>query len=654
MTDQSFKLLFSPIQVGKLTLRNRIVFLPHTNMFVLEQLPGEREVYYFGERAKGGVALIIFAAQLVHPSGGIPMVNATNPKVVERYKRITDKVHQHGAYMSAQLMHRGSSHAYSEEGLDEWKTPYGPTKRFWDGTLCREMDHDDIQRTLEDYRLAARHVKEGGFDGIQIRLNHGLPEEFLSEPSNQRTDKYGGSLENRLRLGQEMIAAVRDEVGPDMIMDVRLCADQAYPEGYGIEQGQEIARMLAATGNLDFITTAVGGASSEIAGASLQGPYPMPEGYGVEASAAIKKAVDIPVVAQGRINDPIQAEQVLAAGQGDMIGMARGLIADPEFLIKAREGRPDDIRKCFAYHEVCQGRNGKRRPITCVHNPSAGREKELGIGTLKPASVKKKVMVIGGGPAGLKTAEVAARRGHQVSLYDKAQQLGGQLNLAIRLPYRDHLGEVVTHLTHQVKKLGVDVHTGVEVTTEMVSAASPDAVVVATGGLPFRPPVPGVDQENVVTYWDVARDRGVAGDTIVIYDLSGFWAAPAIAELLAGQGKKVNIVTPFKFIGTEIFPLTLLLWEQRVEGMGIARTPDADIKAISGNTVTIFNPAWAGDERTIEGVDTVVLCCGATQNDSLYRSLEGKAKDLRIVGDCDAPLRVERGIYAAEILARAL
>ncbi len=654
MTDQSFKLLFSPIQVGKLTLRNRIVFLPHTNMFVQDQLPGEREVYYFGERAKGGVALIIFAAQLVHPSGGIPMVNATNPKVVERYKRITDMVHQHGAYMSAQLMHRGGSQAYSEEGLNEWTIPYGPSKRPWDGTMCREMDHDGIQRTLEAYRLAAKHVKEGGFDGIQVRLNHGLPEEFLSELSNHRTDEYGGSLENRLRLGQEMIAQVRDEVGPDMIMDVRLCADQAMPEGYGVETGQEIARMLAATGNLDFITTSVGGVGSEIGGAYIQGPYPLPQGFGVEAAAALKKAVDIPVVAQGRINDPIQAEQILATGQGDMVGLARGLIADPEFANKAKEGRPDDIRKCFAYHEVCQGRNGKRRPITCVHNPSAGREKELGIGTLKPASVKKKVMVIGGGPAGLKTAEVAARRGHQVSLYDKADQLGGQLNLAIRLPYRDHLGEVVSHLTHQVEKLGVEVHTGVEVTTEMVSEASPDTVVVATGALPFIPSIPGADQDNVVTYWDVARDRGVTGDSVVIYDIDGFWAAPAIAELLASQGKKVHIVTPFKFVGADIFPLTLMLWEQRVDGKGIARSPDSDIKAISGNKVTIHNPAWGGDERTIQGVDTVVLACGATQNDSLYTALLGKVKDLRMVGDCEAPLRVERGIYAAEILARAL
>ena len=653
MTESSLKLLFSPIQVGKITLRNRIVFLPHSNMFPLEQLPGEREVYYFGERAKGGVGLIIFAAQLVHPAGGISMINATNPKVVEGYKRITDKVHEHGAYMSAQLMHRGSFHTHTKADL-EWRIPYGPSKRYWDGTITREMDHDDIRRSIEAYRLAAKHVKEGGFDGIEIRMNYGLPEEFVSTWSNQRTDEYGGTLENRMRFVGEVIDGVREEIGPDLIMDVRICADQVVPEGFGIEQGQEIARILAGTGKIDFINTSVGGRQWGIASAYVQGPYPFPLGFGADAAGAIKKAVDIPVIAQGRVNDPIQAEQILAAGQGDLIGMARGLIADPEFPNKAREGRLDDIRKCFAYHEVCQGRNAEYQPITCVHNPAAGREKDLGIGTIKPATVKKKVMVVGGGPAGLKMAEVAARRGHQVALYDKAEQLGGQINLATRLPYREHLGEVTSHLIHQVEKLGVEIRTGVDVTPEKIAAAAPDAVVVATGGLPFIPSIPGVDQDNVVTYWDVARDQGVRGDSILIYDLEGFWSAPAIAELLAGQGKKVHIVTPNKFVGTDIFPLTLMLWEQRVEGKGINRTIDAEVKAISGNTVTIFNPSWESQEQTIEGVDTVVLACGATPNDSLYKGLHGKVRELLMVGDCDAPLRVERGIYSAELLARAL
>ncbi len=654
MAESSLKLLFSPIQVGKLTLRNRIVFLPHSHNYPLEELPGEREADYFAERAKGGVGLIIYGTQYVHRTGCSPWVNASDPRVVERYKRITDMVHQHGAYITAQLMHGGSRHSASEVSL-EWRMPYGPSSRFGDGTMSREMDHDDIQRAIEAYRLVARHIKVGGFDGVQIRMNSGLTEEFVSSESNQRSDEYGGPLENRCRFSLDIVTAVRDVLGPDKIMDVRINADQVDPEGYGVEVGQEIARIMAASGKIDFITTAIGGPGTRSSrGIYIQGPYPLPQGYGVYAAEAIKKVVDIPVVAQGRVNDPIQAEEILSKGQGDLIGMARGLIADAEFPNKAREGRLNDIRKCIGYHEVCQGRNLRQRPITCVHNPAAGREKELGMGTLRPALVKKKVMVVGGGPAGLKLAEVAALRGHQVTLYEKGDELGGQNNLAKRLPHREHLEEITAHVAGQLQKLGVEIHLGVEVTPEMVQASGADAVVVATGSLPLIPSIPGAEQENVVTYWDVARDQGAKGDTILIYDPQGYWPGASAVELLADQGKKVHIVTPNTTVGADIHPLTLLLWQQRINGKGISRTTEATVKSISSNTVTLSSTAEGNQEWTIEGVDTVVLACGAIPNDTLYKRLKGKVKDLHIVGDCEAPLKIERGIYSAELLGRAL
>ena len=649
MTSSSLKLLFSPIQIGKLTLRNRIVFLPHSHNYPVEALPGEREAYYFAERAKGGVGLIIYGTQYVHNTGCTAWVNASDPRVVERYKRITDMVHQHGAHICAQLMHRGSYHGVSEEGLD-WRMPYGPSSRAFDGTIVREMDHDDIQRATEAYQLAARHIKEGGFDGIEVRMNAGLIEEYASPKSNARDDDYGGTVEKRCKFARDMVQAVRDELGPDLIMDVRIAGDQVDPGGYGLEEGQEIARIMAGTGNINFINTAIGSAG----GLDIQGPYPLPQGYAVYAAEAIKKVVDVPVVAQGRVNDPIQAEQILAAGQGDLIGMARGLIADAEFPNKAREGRLDDIRKCIGYHEVCQGRNLRRRPITCVHNPAAGREKELGIGTLKPASVKKKVMVIGGGPAGLKLAEVAARRGHQVTIYDKGEELGGQNNLAKRLPHREHLDEITSHVAHQLEELGVEIRLGTEVTPEMAQEVGADAVVVATGSLPMIPSFPGVDQDNVITYWDVARDQGAKGDSILIYDPQGFWAGAGAAEMFADQGKKVHVVTPHTSVGADIHPLTLLLWKRRVEGKGITQTTEATVKAISGNTVTLSSTREKDQDWTIDGVDTVVLTCGATPNDALYRSLKGKVKDLHMVGDCEAPLKIERGIYSAELLGRSL
>ena len=394
-------------------------------------------------------------------------MDATNPKVVERYKRIADKVHQHGAHVAAQLVHAGGGGwgIGEPKGLTglNWVLNYSASARFTggeDSTIIREMSRDDIQRAIEGYVKAAKNVVAAGFDGIEIRMNDSLGYEFTSALTNRRTDEYGGTLERRLRFVLDVIHGVREEVGPDFLLDPRILVDEIKPGGYGLEEGQEIARILAATGELDFLNTGIGVGTVH----EKQGPYPTPLGYGVYAAAAIKKVADLPVVAHGRINDPVQAEAILAEGKADLIGMARGLIADPEFANKAREGRIDDIRKCIGYDDVCHDQSHRASPITCIHNPAAGREKQLGIGTLRQARRKKKVLVAGGGPAGLKVAEVAARRGHQVTLYEKGKELGGQINLAIRLPFRDHLGEISSHLSNQLEKLGVDIRKGVEVT----------------------------------------------------------------------------------------------------------------------------------------------------------------------------------------------
>ena len=652
MADTPLKLLFSPIKVGKITLRNRIVLLPHTNNFPVQELPGEMEVYYFAERAKGGLALIIYGSQYVHSLAGYA-VNAGSPKVVERYKRITEAVHQHGAHIFCQLMHRGSGHTVSEIGLN-WRQPYGASSQPDEGTVTREMTHDDIQRALEAYVVAAQHAREGGFDGIEVRLNSGLTQEFTSKLRNRRTDDYGGSLENRLRFPLQVIDAVHQEVGSALTLDTRVCADEVLPGGYGVEEGQEIARIVAGTRKIAFINTAIGWGEGAVGSIYVQGPYPLPQAYAVYASEALKRVVDIPVVGQGRINEPQLAEQVLQEGRADLIGVTRSLIADPEFPNKAKEGRFDDIRKCIGYHEVCQGRNSRKIPISCVWNPAAGREKELGADTLKPATVEKKVMVIGGGPAGLKVAEVAARRGHRVTLYDKDNELGGQINLAIRLPFRDHLDEIPRFLALQLGKLGVEVHKGVDVTSDMALMSGADTVVVATGSVPYIPSIPGAKGKNVVTYWDAARDRGVDGNTILVYDQQGFWPAAGIAELLLTQGKKVVIVTTQSSIGARIQPQTLAMWNQRIDGKPLTRLTDASVVGISGSTVTLSSTYGTDHQWTIKGIDKVVLACGGTPNDSLYQALNGKVKDMRLVGDCEAPFPIERGIYAAELLGRAI
>lgn len=442
MPSPPLRLLFSRLKVGHITLRNRFVFLPHSNNFAIGELPSDRERFYFAERAKGGVGLIIYGSQPVDGQRGAMRTNLKHQGIVPRYQLLSDEVHKHGCYIVAQLIHEGHSAKHSETGL-EWRAPMSASTQPRGKVVAGEMGREDIQRAIDDYCRGAGKVKAGGMDGVEIR-GRSLPGDFLSSAYNHRQDEYGGSLDNRLRFYLELIKAVRTEVGPNLIVGVRLTLDEMAKPGYDLEEGVEIARRVVATGQIDYVNTAIG--PNDEFSAHIQGPMPLPRGYAVDASRAVKEAVKVPVIAHGGINDPFQAEQILAAGQGDLIGMARGLIADPEFPNKAHEGRLKDIRKCPGYHEVCQGRNEKYLPITCVQNPSAGREQTLGMGTLKPAAVTKQVMVVGGGPAGLKVAEVAARRGHQVTLYEKEKELGGQINLAQKPPFRESVGEISQHL----------------------------------------------------------------------------------------------------------------------------------------------------------------------------------------------------------------
>jgi NADPH-dependent 2,4-dienoyl-CoA reductase/sulfur reductase-like enzyme len=389
-----------------------------------------------------------------------------------------------------------------------------------------------------------------------------------------------------------------------------------------------------------------------------------PLGVWIPLASGIREAVEkTPIFCVGRINDPLLAERVIAEGHADMVAMTRQHIADPETMNKAKEGRLDDIRECIGCNQGCIDAVYKLQHLTCIHNPAAGHEKELGIGTLKPAATVKKVVVVGAGPGGMKAAEVAARRGHQVTLFEKTGRLGGQVLLATKVPYRDEFRGIVRYLEHQLSKLPVDVRLGQEATAEAVRALHPDAVVVATGSTPHllgyqnrRPDITeheGIHQPNVLTCPDALMNDSRVGDRVlVVEDGESNWKVLSTAIYFASQGKKVELITPLFYAGARvglnsIGPLYAKLFE-----LGIKMTPMTGFKGIRDKTVTLFH-SFTGEERQAE-YDTVVLCFYNKANEQLYFDLKGKVKELHRVGDCVAPRGAQEAIHEAERVARLL
>ncbi|MCR4394497.1 MAG: mycofactocin system FadH/OYE family oxidoreductase 2, partial [Dehalococcoidales bacterium] len=535
-----FKFLFSPLKIGNITVPNRISFSAHLTNFAEHGLPSERHLYYWMERAKGGAGLIITEEQTVHPTDHAyeHMVEAYDPAVVPAYQKITRAIHEYETRIFAQLNHNGAQGDGSWSRLPIWGPSPIPDTLFRE--VPKVMEPEDIRELIEYYCLSAKHVKQGGFDGIELQLGHSsLLRQFLSPLSNRRTDEYGGSLENRMRLALEVIDAVRSTVGKDYTLGIRLCADEMISGGLTLNDNKEIARRFESTGKIDFIDLSVATFYNlYLVGGSMH----VPLGYTIPLAAGIREAVRLPVFCTGRINDPVLAARILASGQADMIGMVRAQICDPEIANKARDGRLDEIRYCIACNQGCYGRVGLNKPIGCIQNPAVGYEKDQGIGKLKPALIRKNVTVVGGGPAGMKAAEVAARRGHQVTLYEKSTRLGGQINIAMLGAGRVEIGNVIRNAENQLKKLPVKIVLNKEVTPEFILSQNPDVVIIATGSVPLERPVPGADNPSIFNVWQVLKNEVDVGNKVLLVDYDGHHQATATAEFLADRGKKVHMV----------------------------------------------------------------------------------------------------------------
>jgi 2,4-dienoyl-CoA reductase-like NADH-dependent reductase (Old Yellow Enzyme family)/thioredoxin reductase len=625
MADQ-FKLLFSPLKIGPMTVPNRIVVPGHyPNFNDPDFLPGDRHIAYWESKAKGGVGMICTGVTPVHSSVGFAAM--LQPHAVEKMRKAAQAIQKHGTKFLVQLWHGGVSTASDLAGRQAWSASEISRGA---GMVAHEMTKDEIKEVIQGYAMSAAACKRAGCDGVELHGAHSyLINQFMSPLTNYRTDEYGGSLEKRMRFPLELIDAVRAAVGHDFVVGIRFNGDEFQPGGYTIEDMKIMAQMMAKTGKLDYMNVSTG---------YLLAIAPMyfPPGHSVYLAAAIKEVVDIPVCCIGRINDPVQAEKILESHQADLVAMNRATICDPELPKKAREGRLDEIRKCLACSEGCWQRIDTRHPMgaTCAYNPVVGKENIPGWLDLIPTPTPKKVMVIGGGPAGLEAARIAAARGHKVSLWEKGPEPGGLLLTAAKAPGRADLLEVPRYQKYQMKLLNVDVHLNTEVTADMVVKEKPDVAIVATGSFVRLPhDIIGIDQPNVTNIRDVLDGKADVGQNVLIVDSQRFLHGLTTADFLAEKGKTVEVIFPDFEPAGDAENITKIALLQRLLQAGVKLTAYTRLKKIDGSTVTVGS-VYTEEERNIENIDTVVLSYGGVENNKLFYELKGKVPELYSIGDC--------------------
>src|SRR5262245_14737859 len=656
--------LFSPLQIGNVTVRNRIMQTAHVKLFAHDGVDSQRNVDYQAARAKGGAGLLITGNRVVHPTSttGFPRVAWQYlPEALESDRRLTSAVHEHGALIFAQLNHFGLN--ASSDSADDLRVLWGPSavRSPAYGETPKAMEPEDIREVVEWGGRCAELSREGGFDGTEVHISHSyLLHQFLSPLYNKRTDEYGGSFENRLRLAREVIAEVRVRAGSDWVVGARISLGDFIPGALDIGDAVRVAGALEADGQIDYLNVTVAGYHNIFL--AIQ-PSDEPDGYLVELTAQVKAGVArLPVFAVGGIKEPLLAEEILSSGKADMVAMTRAQIADPELANKVREGREDEVVHCIRGNQGCISRVFRGLPIACTVNPAAGREGRLG--RLARAERSGRWVVAGGGPAGMKAAVTLARRGHSVTLLERDAALGGQVNLILRTPGRDQFGWITRDLEVQLGTAGVEVRLATEATPELVRGLKPDGVVVATGAMasrsgftsvsPLVEELPGCTQQNVLTGWEVLLDSGTGGERVVVLDDDGSRYAAGVTEVLLDRGKRVELVSRWH----ALFPGTLTTLDmphvyRRLLGKGLEYRLNAWASAIEGDRVHVFN-LYTGAAEVLEGVDTVVLATGPRANDRLYFALKGTVASLHRIGDCLAPRKLDHAIYEGELAGREL
>jgi len=650
---QAFPHLFQPLKLRHKTLKCRINFGAHTANMSVDGLPGDRHLGYYRERARGGAAMIV-----VEP---VPVLRATtltrgnfradDDAVIPHFRRITEACHEHGTVMIQQMYHLGAHGDWDNSFEANWSPSGQPSMHDSDGSHA--MTEAEIEIVIESFVRAAWRAKESGYDGCELMAAYNACiEQFWSPYSNRRDDRWGGSFENRMRFSAEILSRIRKRVGDDFIVGMAISVGPTLPEVLSIADQQEIAAWHDARGLYDYVTCGTG---SYFEFTSIIPTFLYEDKLGAPFAEALKQSVKhARVQAESHIRTPENADYVIASGQADMVSVVRGQIADPHLVKKTREGRPEDIRRCISCNQMCWGRRYRDYWISCLVNPSAGREYLWDGDTFKPAAKPKTVLVVGGGPAGLEAARVAAARGHRVTLVEASDRLGGQFRLAGLQPRRAQILDLIEWYETQLGKLQVAVRLNAPMDAGEVAGFGADVVVVATGsspardgfqrGMPQRAALPGVDRPDVFAVEDVMRREAKLGRRVLLLDDGGNWRGGGTAWHLAEKGHAVTIVTPDALVGREIVRTSAdIPLRMRLAKLGVRFITESVVLAWHGDGAEIQNLLDGSEQRL--SFDSLVLATVNRADKDVADGLRALDAGFTAIGDCLSPRHAPAAIY---------
>jgi len=639
MTANRFKKIFEPSNIGQMKLKNRIVMPPMgTNYAEAGGAVSQRMLDYYEARARGGVGLIIVegsapSVQCITYPQATPSHQASlgDDKFNAGWKNLTNIAHKHNARVAIQIMH-ATLENWNGKVVQVGPSPVVVPARFMGvfGGPPHELTVDEIAQRVEWFASAARRAKEAGFDGVEIHGAHQyIVSAFLSSATNQREDKYGGSLENKARFLVEILEAVRREVGPDFPVWVRFNAQEwGIENGITIEETKQLVPLVVEAGAQALHVSGYGSGSY-----ITTAPISDTPGFLVPMAEEVKKLTDVPVIAVGRLDLEL-GEQILEEGKADFIAIGRRLLADPDLPNKVAEGRLSEVVPCIGCMECIERLvfDERGEGVTCVVNAALGKEK---LYQIKPARKAKNVVVVGGGPAGMQAAVVAAKRGHSVTLLGKEAKLGGQLNIAALPPFKGDIFPWVDYLVSQVEKTGVKVELNTDATAENVIGRKPDAVVIATGGSPVMPDIPGINKPNVVTAQDVLSNKVKVGQNVVI--IGGGMVGCETGHYLVEQGKTVTITEILKRMANDMFYMARRRLMDALRSKKVTMLTSATCEEMKEGTVHV---ATADGKKETIPADTIIVAVGYKADDRLYKALEGRIPEVYSIGNSAKPRKI--------------